>query len=138
MQVIPYLFFNGNCAEAMETYARILGGKITQKFPASAAPAEIPVPDDRKDWVMHSELTVDDRRIFASDDIMGESPPMAGTSIMLGFKTVDEGKRVFDELADGGAVSMPFGPTFWSAGFAAFTDRFGTRWMIDCEEPRPN
>ena len=28
LQPIPYLAFNGNCAEAMRHYAQILGGKL--------------------------------------------------------------------------------------------------------------
>jgi hypothetical protein len=39
-------------------------------------------------------------------------------------------QRVFDLLADGGAVIMPFAPTFWSDGFGMLKDRFGTHWMV--------
>jgi PhnB protein len=28
---------------------------------------------------------------------------------------------------------MPLQQTFWAAGFGAVTDRFGIRWLINCE-----
>lgn len=134
MQIIPYLFFNGTCAQAMETYAAILGGKVTASMPAAAAPPEAGIPEDRRGWIMHSELTVGERHIFASDNVMGDNPPMSGASVMLGPKTAAEARRIFDALAEGGTVTMSFGPTFWSAGFGGVTDRFGTRWIIGAEE----
>ena len=39
------------------------------------------------------------------------------------------------KLADGGEIHMAFEPTFWGAGFGTLRDRFGTRWMVNCDEP---
>jgi PhnB protein len=55
---------------------------------------------------------------------------MHGFSVALGYPTVAEARRVFDELAQGGSVSMPFAKTFWAEGFGMLVDRFGTRWMV--------
>ena len=35
----------------------------------------------------------------------------------------------------GGEVTMPWEPTFWSAGFGALRDKFGVGWMIGSDEP---
>ena len=134
MTPTPYLFFNGQCAEAIEAYAEIFGGEIDQRMPASEMPPEFPVPDDRKDWVMHSRIKIGDGFLMASDNLMGETSGMAGSSVMLSFPTADEAKAVFDKLADGGDVEMAWAPTFWSAGFGTLTDRFGIKWMIGCDE----
>ena len=134
MQATPYLFFNGNCAEAMDIYADILGGEIVARMPASELPPEYPVANDRKDWVLHSELKFGDGKIYASDSIMGETSAMSGCSVMLSLATHDEALTAFNKLADGGEVEMPFAPTFWSAGFGTLTDRFGTKWMIGADE----
>jgi len=48
-------------------------------------------------------------------------------------KDVAEGKKIFEALSEKGNVTMPFGPTFWSPGFAMFVDRFGVPWMVNCE-----
>ena len=134
MTPTPYLFFSGQCAEAIEAYAEIFGGEIDQRMPASEMPPEFPVPDDRKDWVMHSRIKIGDGFLMASDDLMGDGEAMAGSSVLLDFPTAAEGKAVFDRLADGGEVEMAWAPTFWSAGFGMLTDRFGIKWMIGCDE----
>jgi PhnB protein len=42
-------------------------------------------------------------------------------------------ETVFGRLSEGGQVMMALQKTFWARGFAMFTDRFGTPWMINCE-----
>lgn len=70
MTPTPYLFFNGQCAEAIADYAEIFGGEILEQLPASQLPPEYPVPDDRKDWVMHSRMKIGDGFLMASDSVM--------------------------------------------------------------------
>ena len=41
------------------------------------------------------------------------------------------GSRVFDALAEGGEIQMPFEATFWSPGFGMLADRWGTPWMVN-------
>jgi len=48
---------------------------------------------------------------------------------------VDEAKRVFEALADGGEVRQPIVETFFSPAFGMCVDRFGTPWMISAEGP---
>ena len=44
---------------------------------------------------------------------------------------VPAARRAFDRLAaDGGAVVIDLGPTFFSPGFGMARDRFGTHWII--------
>lgn len=134
MTPTPYLFFNGNCRDAIETYAKIFGGTIEALMPATEMPAEYPVPDDRKNWIMHCTLVFDGGRLMASDSLYETSDKMAGSSVMMVFPTNDAGKRAFDALADGGEITMAYEPTFWTAGFGTLTDRFGVRWMISTDE----
>jgi PhnB protein len=56
---------------------------------------------------------------------------MKGFGVALNYPTVAEAKRVFDALADGGQVGMPFEKTFWVEGFGMVTDRYGTPWLIN-------
>lgn len=133
MKPIPYLFFNGNCAEAMAGYASIFGG-TPELMPASGMPPEFPVPEARKHWIMHGSLAVGDGILMASDNIMGETGAMTGCAVTISMPTLADAREVFDKLAEGGEITMPFAPTFWSAGFGALTDRFGVRWMIGCDE----
>jgi PhnB protein len=135
MNPTPYLFFNGTCAEAMAFYAETLGAEIEASMRASEMPGDFPVPDERKDWIMHGMLRIGEGHLMMSDNIMGTSSSMDGASVMLSYPTRDEAHRVFSALSDEGAVTMPFETSFWSAGFGTLTDRYGIRWMIGCDEP---
>ena len=131
MQLAPYLFFKGTCEEALRTYARILGSPEPQIMYAKDTPegetSGIP------NAVMHGAIKVGDGWLYASD--YSQAQPMAGNSIALSFDSLDESRRIFDALAEGGSVDMPFSATFWSPGFGSLTDRFGTCWMVDTASP---
>src|SRR3546814_15326463 len=72
------------------------------------------------DWssdVCSSDLRLagtDGMVLLASDSMAGE--PYAGMrnfSLSLNYPTVTKAKKIFDALADGGEIRMPFGKTFW-------------------------
>ncbi|MES0810835.1 glyoxalase/bleomycin resistance/extradiol dioxygenase family protein [Roseibium sp. SCPC15] len=133
MQPIPYIFFNGNCAQAMARYAEIFGG-TPEMMPASQMPPEFPVPEDRKTWIMHSSLKIGDGLLMASDNIMGDAVAMSGCAVTLSLPALEDARSVFEKLAEGGEITMAFAPTFWSTGFGTLTDRFGIHWMVGCDE----
>ena len=60
---------------------------------------------------------------------------MHGFRLCLSYPTVAEGQKIFDALANGGKVTMPYQKTFWVESFAMLTDRFGTPWMINGGKP---
>jgi PhnB protein len=123
-----YLFFNGNCAEAMRFYERVLGGEA-KLLPAKDAPEGVPFP--RNDKIMHARLDAGGAVIMASDWLAPDPyPGMGGFSVTLEVSSADEAKRLFDKLVEGGRVNMPFGKTFYSDGFGMLVDRFGTPWMV--------
>ena len=135
MQLSPYLFFNdGLCREAMTTYADILGGELGMVVPASDMPPEFPIDEDKKSWLAHCEVNFPDGKLMGSDSLMEPSEPMAGANVMVNFATKEAAGTAFNRLVEGGEVTMPFAPTFWSAGFGMLTDRYGVRWMLGCDE----
>ena len=135
-QVASYLFFDGTCAEAMRFYEQTLGGKIEGMFRAGDAPGG-GMPPEMADRIMHAHLVVGDSAVMASDWMSPEPyEGMKGFSLSLHYPTVAEGRRIFDALADGGKVVMPFEKTFWAEGFGMLVDRFGTHWMVNVEAPQ--
>ena len=134
MKPTPYLFFNGKARKAIAAYADIFDVPIPEMMTMAAAPPDMEVPEDRKAWVMHCQLPIGDGSIMISDDVMANSPAMDGCSVMVELPTAAEAKAIFDRLADGGEVRMPWEPTFWAAGFGTLTDRFGIRWMVGTSE----
>lgn len=133
MQALPYLNFNGNCREAFEFYAQTLGGEIVATHTYAEMPPEH-CPPGAGDRIMHMSLAFGDGRLMASDCPPGmPHETMSGIWVSLNPATVADGERIFNAFAEGGAAVMPFGPTFWAAGFGMVKDRFGTPWMINCE-----
>jgi PhnB protein len=139
-QLEPYLFFNGNCAEAMRFYEKALGGKLEMMMKASEAPPEAakPCPEgtDAGDAVLHACVMVEGRRLMASDWMSPEPyPGINGVSISLVYPTVEEAKRKFEALAAGGKVLMPLAKTFWIESFGMLTDKYGANWMVNGGKP---
>jgi PhnB protein len=131
----PYLFFDGNCAEAMRFYERTLGGKL-DLMKAGDSPAAGDMPPGGADKILHARLALEDRALMASD-WMDTRPfeGMKGFALALGYSKVDEAQKVFDALAEGGQVNMPMQKTFWVESFGMLVDRFGTSWMISGGKP---
>lgn len=137
----PYLAFDGKTREAFAFYEKALGAKIQAMMryadmPQMAAPAEgceggIPSGDG----IMHACLVIPGGAMLFA----GDAPPgrpyegIKGNMLALQFDTVAEAQRVFDALAQGGAVTMPMMPSFWAKTFGMVTDRFGVSWAVNGE-----
>ena len=127
-----YLFFDGQCAEAMRFYERVLGGTMQtlMTYAQSPMPGECTPADPGR--VMHACVVLPDGRMLMASDSpdSAQHKPMAGFSLALNYPTADEARKVFDVLAAGGSVTMPVSKTFWAEAFGMLTDRFGTPWMV--------
>ncbi len=135
----PYLNFNGNCAEAFEHYKSVLGGDfappgIMRMKDAPPSPAHDSKPEEGN-LVMHVALPVGNNVLMGSD-----CPPSFGTvnqgnASFVSLTTADEAesRKIFDGLSEGGKVTMPLAPTFWSPLFGMCTDKFGIQWMVGME-----
>lgn len=135
MQLNPYLTFSGQCEAAFRFYAEVLGGTIEAMIPHAGTPAADHVPPEWHDKIMHARLTVGDETLMGSDAPPGRYEAMKGFSVTLGIADPADAERIFQALAQGGTVRMPIQPTFWAQRFGMLVDRFGTPWMINCEQP---
>ncbi|HSN83230.1 MAG TPA: VOC family protein [Polyangiales bacterium] len=134
MQPTIYLFFKGNCLEAMTHYAEVLGGEIQGVF----RNADAPDPESRMpggdDMVMNMAMSLGNATVMASDNSeeMYETP--RGFRISIAPTSREEFDRVFAALADSAqSVEMAPEETFWAERFAMFRDRYGTPWMLNYE-----
>src|SRR4029450_10795572 len=99
----PYLFFGGNCREALTRYQEIFGGELTL-LTMKDVPGEAP-PADKAHMIIHAALMVGDELLMASDDPMTENfSPVQGIMVSYDAADVAEANRVFDALSGGGAV----------------------------------
>jgi PhnB protein len=126
-----YLFFSGNCAQAMRFYERALGGKLEAVMTYGQSPEPEQCPAGAKDMVMHTSLKLGDRTLMASDVPPAMGPkPMAGFALSLNYDSAEEAQRIFTALSQGGSVTMPMTKTFWAESFGMLVDQFGTPWMV--------
>jgi PhnB protein len=131
MQINPYLNFNGNCREAFDHYARVLGGKIEFVQTFGESPMASETPPDKKNHVMHESLRIGDTWIMGSDAPTEQFQPAQGTQIAIHADDAAQADRIFAGLAEGGQVIMPIAETFWAERFGMLVDKFGIPWMVN-------
>lgn len=131
MEPTIYLFFNGNCLEAMTHYAQILGGEIGEVFRNADAPDGESRMLGSDHLVMNMTMKLGAATVMASDAPDGIYSKPQGFAVSISSPSRAEFDRIFEALAkDAQSVMMPPGETFWAERFAMFTDRFGTPWML--------
>ena len=139
LAVDVYLLFNGNCREAVEFYAEVFSTEKPQIMTFGEAPPnpEYVMPEEAKDLVMHTRLTIQGSTVMFSDVFPG-TPFVEGNNISLSVSSTDmeQVKSYFAQLAEGGTVNMELQETFWSKSYGNLKDRFGIEWQVgydNCE-----
>ena len=69
------------------------------------------------------------------DDPRPKAVTVSNISLSIGLDDTAKAKLIFDNLSDGGKVKMPLDKTFWADAFGMLTDKFGIKWMINCNKP---
>lgn len=136
-----YLNFSRSTEEAFNFYKEVFGtefvGGVARfgDMPKQAGQPEIPETD--KNLVMHVALP-----ILGGHMIMGTDTPESigfklteGNNVYLNLEpdTREETDRLFGELSAEGKIEQPLQEMFWGAYYGSCTDKFGTRWMFNCE-----
>ena len=132
--VNPYISFKRNCREAIDFYKKALGAEelFSQTY------GDSPMPDmGSSDAIMHATLKICDSIVMFCDDIHTENFSTNGNiSLAIGLNDIDKAKQYFANLSDGGTVIMPLDKTFWAEAFGMLTDKFGIKWMVNCDAPQ--
>jgi len=133
MSVDVYINFNGNCREAVEYYAKVFQTEKPQimTFGDSPQNPEYPLPEDAKELVMHTRLQIDGSNVMFSDTFPG-SPFIEGNNITLALvsESSEDLTSWFNQLKDGGKVTMELQETFWSKLYGMVIDKFGIHWQF--------
>ncbi|KND55160.1 hypothetical protein BPUN_3091 [Candidatus Paraburkholderia kirkii] len=137
MQLDTYLFFNGDCAAALELYQAAFGAQVTALIRFRDAPDGGSAPPQWQDKVMHAVFRVGGNKIMASDGRDGQPrKACAGFTLSIVADDAQSGERLFSRLAEGGHVLLPWQSTFWTKGFGMLTDLFGVPWMVNVAAER--
>ncbi|HUY85042.1 MAG TPA: VOC family protein [Candidatus Dormibacteraeota bacterium] len=123
-----YLYFEGECREAMEFYKGIFGGELSLQTYAEVPGMETDA--DKKDWIMHANLTGGDVKLMASDTEKA-SPAAAKIDLSIGGSDDTRLREIFGKLSAGGKVNSPLKKEFWGDIFGSLTDKYGVNWMVN-------
>jgi PhnB protein len=134
-QPIPYLAFNGNCAEAVRFYERVLGAKLEILMSGAESPMAAQIPQEFADRILHARLAFPDGGLLYAGDAPANMPcgGIQGVSITLNYDSTVQAQKVFDALSAGGTVTMAMQPAFWAKTWGMLVDRFGTPWIVNGE-----
>lgn len=127
IQITPYISFHGNCEEALNFYKTIFDGSSFQVVQRYDAP-QMQAPEHYKNKVLHAMFNFGTDMFFAADMFPGAQSP-AGSNISLSFDTADpqHGKRMFDQLSEGGSIGIAFEKQFWGDWHGNLVDKYGVR-----------
>jgi PhnB protein len=132
--VSPYIAFKGNCREAIELYKSALGAEVlfTQTVGESGMSDMGPAEN-----IMHCTIRAGNSTIMMCDDPRPDAAAGGGNiSLAIGLNDPARAKQIFDNLAKEGAVVMPLEKTYWAEAFGMVTDKFGVKWMVNCDAPK--
>jgi PhnB protein len=129
MRLNPHLMFNGQCEAAFRFYERCFGGKL-MLLTYGDSPDAHRVPPEWRGKIVHTTLTIGDDVLQGADVLPEHYEKPQGFSVMLSIENLADAERIYHALGENGTVRMPMQKTFWSPGFAALIDQFGTPWEI--------
>lgn len=138
MRLVPYLYFNGNCEEALEAYRKAFGGETSiMRYEDMPADPNMPVGEAWKKKIMHASLVFGDGlTIYLSDTFEGGTVRAGdNSSIHVEVDSEEEVHRLFQALADGAQISMPVDRVFWGSVYGSLVDRFGVSWGFEYQIP---
>lgn len=135
MKLNSYLMFNGNCEEAMNYYKDIFDGEYITFMRYKDGPPEYS-NSSNENKVMHVTMQFHGCELLASDSMGNTVTNGTNNYLSVSIDDEDEAVAVFNSLADGGKVEMPFEEVFWGGKFGSLVDRFGVQWMISAEHTK--
>ena len=133
MSFSVFINFDGNCREAVEFYAGVFKSKVVDLMTYDQMPADpdFIMPEADRKRIMYASVMIEGCNVMFSDNPPG-MPLVKGNNVIptLSPKSMDEIKRMFDELAAGGKVDMELQKTFWSDLYGMVTDKYGIIWQF--------
>lgn len=140
-RVVTYLNFDGKTEEAFLFYRKVFNseflGKGIERFEDVPASTENwpPVADNIKKMVLHVQLPITGGHILMGTDAPSEMgfKLSSGNNMHICIEpdSRQEADRLFNELSEGGKITMPMADMFFGAYFGEFTDKYGINWMIN-------
>ena len=128
-----FLTFNGECRSAIEFYGRVFKQEPQQVMTFGQNPEGAAEAD--KDKILYACIPIHGCNVMFSDCSSGSAFTRGNNiALTIGFDDVEDVKKTFDQLAEGGVIGMKLDKTFFCELFGVVTDKFGIIWQI-CKSP---
>ena len=136
-RVSIYLNSMGRTAEQFAFYASVFGTEPYGLHRMADIPDGPVLADDEKDAVMHIELEILGGTVLMGTDMLRSLGHefTVGNNVTINLEPDDlaEAQRLFAALSPGATDVAPLTPTFWGAYWGCLLDRYGVRWMVNCQ-----
>jgi PhnB protein len=139
MNLIPFLLFDGNCAEAMAFYQSCLGGELTITKVCDT-PMKDQMPPQQHHKVAFANLKSGVIEFSATDWLHPTRTPRQGNMVAMYISggKFEELRAIFDKLAVGANKDllddlrdMPFGI------YGHLADKYGVHWFFQGGKSAP-
>lgn len=135
MKLVNYLWFRGNCEEAITFYQAKLGAKLLFMMRFKDMPdneeQDCDMPPEMAEKVMHATLMLGESELMMCDNPQHDDQGFNGFSISIAADDQAQAEKLFSALSEDGEITMPLEPTFWAEAFGMVTDKFGVNWMVN-------
>jgi PhnB protein len=137
--VVPFLNFAGQAAQAMKLYEKAFGARVLQKLTyADMNPEDAvsEVKDEHKEMIGYSEIEIKGVIISLYDDSNAAGKPtvVSGNSclidLLVHFDSDEELKAAYDILSEGATITVPLISQTYCSLTCALIDKFGGRWQL--------
>ena len=132
INLIPFLLFDGNCAEAMKFYQSCLGGELSITRVADT-PMKDHLPPEQHQKLAHAHLKSGAIELSATDWLHPTRTPKKGNTVAMYINggKYEELSLIFDRLAVGADKALfddlrdlPFGT------YGHLADKYGVHWFF--------
>ena len=125
--LVPHLYLNGKCEEAITLYVKALGAEVR--------PLLYNDENNPEKGVMHAEIYMHGQRVMCNDVSADNVDTGRGTvELVLIYDSVAELKNAYEIMKEGSRTISPMEETFYSPCVVEFRDRFDIPWAFMVEK----
>lgn len=135
--ITPTFNLSGRCEEAIALYEKAFGATtryIMRYSDADESDWDLPLTEEQKNLVYHSEMMIGDQRVFFSDIIEFDLTQGISLFLAITFEDAESVKKAYDILKEGSTIVYPMKSTTYSSCFVSLIDKFGFRWVLMTEQ----
>ena len=135
MSIENFIYFNGNCRQAVEFYAEVFSLEKPTFMTCKDVPGNpdfVGTDEDRANGlVMYAGLNIKGSTVMFSDTPNGGKATMGdNVCLTVSCETVEETADIFNKLKEGGQVHMELQEVFFTKCLGKLTDKFGLNWFV--------